>query len=59
MVKTVKHLPYQERSRQLKIPSMHYRRERGDMIMVHQLLTNKIRMDVTSLFALAPEDMAT
>ena len=59
MVKALKHLPYQERLKQLRMPSMCYRRERGDMIMVHQLLTNKIRIDPTSFFALAPENVIT
>ena len=50
MVASVRHLPYQTRLERLKLPSMHYRRERRDMIMVWQILTGKIRIDPTKLF---------
>ena len=59
MVPAVRGLPYQERLKQLKMPSMHYRRERGDMITVYQILTKKIRLDSSDLFRLAPESART
>ena len=37
MVKAVKHLPYPDRLRHLKLPSLYYRRRRGDMVTVYQL----------------------
>ena len=59
MVASVRHLPYQTRLERLKLPSMHYRRERGDMIMVWQILTGKIRIDPTKLFQQVPVDSTT
>ena len=38
---TVKHLPYKERLVRLKLPTLKYRRIRGDMIEVYKILTNK------------------
>ena len=38
MVVNLKHLPYPERLRSLGMPSLCYRRRRGDMISVYQLL---------------------
>ena len=38
MVPALRHLPYEERLRCLKIPSLYYRRRRGDMITTYQLL---------------------
>ena len=38
MVKAIRHQPYQERLRLLELPSLYYRRRRGDMVTVYQLL---------------------
>ena len=38
MVESIRRLPYPERLRQLGLPSLHYRRRRGDMVTVYQLL---------------------
>lgn len=38
MVSSVKHLPYEDRLCRLKLPSLLYRRRRGDMIAVYQML---------------------
>ena len=38
MVKAIKHLPYQERLQLLGLPSLYYRRRRGDMVTAYQLL---------------------
>ena len=38
MVDSVRRLSYPERLRQLGLPSLHYRRRRGDMIAVYQVL---------------------
>ena len=59
MVPAIRHLPYQDRLRSLNLPSLHYRRMRGDMILVYQILTGKIRIDSTRLFTLAPADQGT
>ena len=36
--------PYQERLKQTGIPSMYYRRQRGDMIMVYQIMTGRLQI---------------
>ena len=38
LVPEVRHLPYQQQLQRLNLPSLYYRRRRGDMIMVYQLL---------------------
>ena len=38
MVQSIRHLPYPERLRLLGLPSLYYRRRRGDMVTVYQLL---------------------
>ena len=38
MVLSIRHLPYPERLRLLRLPSLCYRRRRGDMVTVYQLL---------------------
>ena len=40
-VMTVKHLSYKERLVKLKLPTLKYRRIRGDMIEVYKILTDK------------------
>jgi len=42
-------LPYVERLKSLKLPSLQYRRNRGDMIFAYQLLHNQLDMDTTLL----------
>ena len=37
LVKSIRHRPYSERLRLLKIPSLYYRRKRGDMILAYQI----------------------
>ena len=41
----IKNLSYEERLRELRLPSMYYRRERGDMIQVFKILTKRDRVD--------------
>ena len=41
LVMTVKHLSYKERLVKLKLPTLKYRRIRGDMIEVYKILTDK------------------
>ena len=38
MVAAIKHLPYPDRLRRLGLPSLVYRRRRGDMVTVYQLI---------------------
>jgi len=41
LVMTVKHLSYEERLEQLNLPTIKYRRTRGDMVEVYKIRTNK------------------
>ena len=61
MVASLRHLAYKEQLEKLKLPSMHYRRERGNKIMVYQNLTGGIRIDhtMTRIFSRAPPDTTT
>ena len=44
------HLPYQHRLRALGLPSLYYRRRRGDMIAVYQVLHGGLDLDPLSFF---------
>jgi len=50
LVLTVKHITYKERLVQLKLPTLKYRRLRGDMIEVFKILTGKYDANVTFSF---------
>jgi len=50
LVLTVKHLTYKERLRRLKLPTLKYRRTRGDMIGVLKILICKYVTNVTFSF---------
>jgi ribonuclease P/MRP protein subunit RPP40 len=51
--KLIPHLydkPYEERLKELKLPSMEYRRKRGDMIQCFKVINGLVRLDVNELF---------
>ena len=50
---TLKDLPYEERLKRMKLPSMYYRRERGDMIQVFKIMSGKDRVDQEKLLPLS------
>ena len=50
LVTDLRHRPYQERLRELQLPSLYYRRQRGDMIAVFQILHGGLDMDPELLF---------
>jgi len=50
LVLTVKHLTFKERLVQLKLPTLKYRRLRGDIIEVFKILTDKYDTNVTFSF---------
>ena len=54
MVDSIRQLSYPERLRQLGLPSLHYRRRRGDMIAVYQVLHGG--MDIPPDLLLARND---
>ena len=48
----IKDLPYKRRLQELRLPSMFYRRERGDMIQVYKILNKKDPVDSEKLLPL-------
>ena len=50
MVPEISHLSYEERLRQLKLPSLLHRRRRGDMIQMHNIVKDDVRVE-KKLFA--------
>jgi hypothetical protein len=50
MLYCTKGLPYHDRLALLKLPTLHCRRVRGDMIMVYKLVTGIIDLNVASVF---------
>ena len=49
MVTVIKDLTYEDRLRALKLPSLTYRRRRGDMIQMYKLMNGLIRVEIKSL----------
>jgi len=49
-VLTVKHLTYREKLLQFKLPTLKYRRLKGDMIEVYKILAAKYDTNVTFSF---------
>ena len=45
MVKNIRNLTYEERLRRMKLPSLKYRRRRGDMILVYKLVSGMLKTD--------------
>ena len=46
LVISIKNLTYKDRLKRLKLPTLQYRRIRGDMIEVYKILTNKYDSEV-------------
>ena len=49
----LKDTPYTERLRILGLPSLQYRRLRGDMILLYRLVNNDISIDFSDLFTIS------
>ena len=47
LVITIKNLTYKDRLKRLKLPTVKYRRIRGDMFEVYKILTNKSGLEKT------------
>ena len=58
LVISIKHLKYNERLKKLKLPTLKYRRLRGDMIEVYKILHNKYDSD-TNLSLVKQQDSKT
>jgi len=54
LVPELKERPYEERLRRLHIPSLYYRRRRGDMIQMFKIMTGIERIDPVLLFKRPP-----
>lgn len=50
LVPDLSHLPYEKRLEHLRIPSLSYRRMRGDMIWVYKIRNGLVRIDCDKLF---------
>lgn len=54
-LKDLAHLPYQERLETLKLPTLEYRRKRGDMIQTYKIMHDLEDLDKDTLFTLSKE----
>ena len=50
LVFSLKEMDYEERLRELKLPSLVYRRQRGDMIQMYKIMNGLVRMNINALF---------
>ena len=50
LIPQLKDKPYEERLRSLELPSLVYRRRRGDMITMYKLMNGFVRIDHSNLF---------
>ena len=52
LVASIRHLEYPARLRLLRLPSLYYRRRRGDMIHVYQMLHGGVAVDPAGMFTM-------
>ena len=50
LIPELKDKPYENRLKALHLPSLAYRRKRGDMIQMYKIMNNLIRVDAEKLF---------
>ena len=55
MVPSLRHLPYEERLRALNLPSLYYRRRRGDMVQAYQMFNGGVDVKPESYFTLVTD----
>ena len=53
LVKSISHLPYNDRLHVLGLPTLEYRRERADVTQVYKILHNIDKVDKNKLFTLS------
>ena len=51
LVSSIKDLSYEDRLKALKLPSLVYRRRRGDMIQMYKIMNGLVRVEVKTLFS--------
>ena len=49
-------MPYEDRLKELALPSMEYRRKRGDMIQCYKIMKGLVRMEKKELFTMIPSN---
>jgi len=47
IIPEIRHLPYRENLKACKLPTLHFRQVRGDMIEMYKILTGKYDVDLT------------
>ena len=45
LIPCIRHLPYDQRLKILKLPSLMYRRRRGDMLQTFKIVTNRVNIN--------------
>ena len=58
-ISTIRDLSYEERLKHLKLPSVHHRQLRGDMIELWKLLHEKYDIDISSLCSVSTNRVCT
>ena len=53
LIPSIQDLPYEERLRQLNLPSLMHRKRRGDMIQTYKIITEKINLDKGLFFRIS------
>ena len=53
LIKSIAHLPYEERLKHLKLPTLEYRRARGDMLQTYKIIYKLDDLDPDLLFNMA------
>ena len=57
LVPAFEQIPYEERLRQLKLPSLQYRKKRGDMIQTYKIMRGFDRIDPAVFFKFQPSQV--
>ena len=55
LIPNLKHLPYEDRLRAFSLPSLEYRRRRGDMLQVFKIVNGIDRVNVNTFFSMQAE----
>ena len=50
LIPNIKDLPYSERLEHFKLPSLTYRRRRGDILQTHKIISDEVNIDKNRVF---------